>query len=98
MWHRAGTGRQTSHAAPAAKHQRERCAGADAGQGAAAASGGRVGAGTRGHATMDPLRFVWLLLAPPEANTKSCYSYPRHISEISYVLFDRYNFFCRWRR
>lgn len=60
-----GTGRQTSQAAPA-RHQRARCVGAAAGQGAAAARGGRDGAGTRGHATTDPLRFVWLLLVPPE--------------------------------
>lgn len=61
---RVGTGRQASQAAPA-KHQRARCAGAAPGQGAAAARGGLVGAGTRGHATTDPLRLVWLLLVPP---------------------------------
>lgn len=64
---RVGMGRQTSQAAPA-RHQRARCAGASSGQGAAAASGGRDGAGTRGQATTDPLRVAWLLLVPPAAN------------------------------
>lgn len=50
---REGTGRQASQAP--AKHQR--------GQGAAAASGGREGAGTRGHATIDPLRLAPLEFA-----------------------------------
>lgn len=70
---RAGTGRQASQTAPApARHQRARCAGAAGGQGAAAASGGRAGVGTRGHATMDPLRDAWLLfVAPPADNIPS---------------------------
>lgn len=66
---RVGPGRQASQAAPA-RHQRARCAGAAAGQGAAAASGGREGAGTRGQATTEPLRFVWLLLVPPADQTQ----------------------------
>lgn len=71
---RAGTGRQASQTAPA-RHQRARCAGAAAGQGAAAASGGRDGAGTRGHATIDPLRFAGVLPPPPinkKKNKKLC--------------------------
>lgn len=68
---RVGTGRQASHTAPApARHQRARCAGAAPGQGAAAASAGLVGAGTRGQATTDPLRFAWLLLAAPPIKQK----------------------------
>lgn len=63
---RAGTGRQASHTAPApARHQRARCAVGAAGQGAAAAKGCLEGVGTRGHATIDPLRFVWLLFVVP---------------------------------
>lgn len=62
---REGTGRHIRHSAPA-RRQRARCAGWGAGQGAAAAKGGRAGAGTLGHATTDP-RLVWLLfVAPPE--------------------------------
>lgn len=69
---RAGTGRQESQTAPApARHQRARCAGAADGQGAAAASAGRDGAGTRGQATIEPLRLVWaLFVVPPVTRQK----------------------------
>lgn len=77
---RAGTGRQESQTAPApARHQRARCAGVAAGQGAAAASAGRDGAGTRGHATIEPLRLVWALFVVPPATKqkyiKGCFLY-----------------------
>lgn len=68
---RAGTGKQESQTAPApARHQHARCAVAAPSQGAAAASAGREGAGTRGHATIDPLRLVWTLFVVPPVTIK----------------------------
>lgn len=61
-----GTGRQANHTTPG-RHQRTGCVG----QGAAAAKGARDVAGTRGHATTDPLRFVGLLFVAPPINEPS---------------------------
>lgn len=70
---REGTGRHDSQTPAPARHQRARCAGCLAGQGAAAARGGREGAGTLGHATTDPLRLAGLLLLVPPDDTPYCY-------------------------
>lgn len=71
-----GTGRQTRHTAPV-RHQRSRGEGSGVCHGAAAASGGRDGAGTRGHATIEP-RVAWLLLVVP----------PEIIRNIYYISFQ----------